>query len=175
MNKKQLTHYLTLNYRLQIRKVDKYEKIFYEATTRELDSLTFYGVGDTIQEAVDSLEEVKVTMFEYYLVNGIDIPVPEEEPDRLPSGRFVLRIPPQLHKRLIDLASDQRRSLNNLVTSIIESFITVGAVVNEARSMLEPKGAPESEGVSKWNMAAGDNITRISSHEYPTMNEASNG
>lgn len=175
MNNKQLTHYLTLNYRLQIRKVDKYEKFFYEATTRELDSLTFYGVGDTIQEAVDSLEEVKEDMFAYYLENGIDIPVPEEEPDRLPSGRFVLRIPPKLHKKLIDMASEQRQSLNSFVIGIIERFITLNAAMREMRAMLGPKGVPEAEMTSHWKLEDQSNITPVTQYLKPMINEACNG
>lgn len=175
MNNKQLTRYLTLNYRLQIRKVDKHEKPFFEATTRELDPLTFYGVGDSIQEAVDSLEEVKVTMFAYYLENGIEIPVPEKEPDRLPSGRFVLRIPPKLHKKLIDLASGQGQSLNNLVTGIIERFITLSAAMSEVRTMLGSKGTPKPEVTENWTLEGRGNITPIVPPTYQMMNEASNG
>jgi len=125
---KDLRYYLSFNYDIIIRKIDKYDDVFYEATTRELDPLTFYGVGDTPEAAIESLEEVKQELFPYYLENGIPIAEPEPAERSLPSGRFIVRIPPAIHKRLISLANRNKQSLNAFITSIFERYTTKEAL-----------------------------------------------
>jgi predicted nucleotidyltransferase len=43
-----------------------------------------------------------------------------------PSGRFLLRIPPELHRRLRDLAGGRDKSLNELCRDILERAVSGG-------------------------------------------------
>jgi len=43
-------------------------------------------------------------------------PVPEPLVDRCYSGKFVVRVPPDLHRRLVTEAAEQKVSLNRLVS-----------------------------------------------------------
>lgn len=177
MKKKDAAYYMGLNYRLIVRRVDEYDKPFYEVTTRELDPLTFYGVGDTLQEAADSLEEVKRDLFPYYVENGLEIPEPEAESEKLPSGKFVLRISPKLHRKLIMAAADERLSLNTFVGSILERYATVEALVREMVSKASRAAEKIPCGSGDWTREGSDNITRLygSKNSYDILNEVKLG
>jgi len=82
------------------------------ATVAEMPSLSwlapspleaFSGLADLVNEVVADLE-----------ANGE--PVPEPLVDRSYSGKFVVRVPPDLHRRLAAEAAEQKISLNRLVS-----------------------------------------------------------
>lgn len=133
MNGKPLEYYLGLNYDVVLRKIEGYEEPMYRATIKELDPGTFYGTGDTPEEAIAHLNEVKNELFPYYLERGLDIPEPEREDDDLPSGKFVVRIPPALHMRLLRQAKRNGQSLNSLVSAIFERYSTTEELLAVAK------------------------------------------
>lgn len=146
MTDRNLDYYLGLNYELVLRRVVEYDKPFWEATTKELDRMTFYGVGDTPQDAIKGFEEVKQDMFPYYLEQGLEIPEPRPTPRDLPSGRFVLRIPPRLHSALIDLGRESNQSLNTLIGNVLDRFAFAKSF-NQANSPIR-QGASSGDSLS---------------------------
>lgn len=120
MKNKNLKYYLELNYDIVIKKIDKYDEVFYQATTKELDSLTFYGTGDTVEEAIKSLNDVKEELFPYYIEKGLEIPEPVTEERGLPSGKFLVRTSPVTHSKLLKQAKKSKQSLNAYINSIFE-------------------------------------------------------
>lgn len=126
MNSKDLNYYLDLNYALVVKKVVDDEETYFEIKIRELDPLTFHSIGETIEEALDNLENVKAEMFQYYLDNNLPIPEPESEPELLPSGKFLVRTSPKTHKGLISLADNNNQSLNAYVNSVFERVVVAG-------------------------------------------------
>ncbi len=116
---KDLQYYLSLNYEVRIKKIEDDGKFHYKATINELDDNVFYGVGETPQESLDSLSDVKEEMFAYYLEKGLNIAEPEPEEEVLPSGKFMVRIPPKLHANLIKKAKSQKQSLNAYINHIL--------------------------------------------------------
>ena len=137
MSKRTLDFYLRLNYDLIIRRIDRHDAPYYHVSARELDPRTFYGVGDTIDEAVASFEDVKDSLFPYYLENGLDIPEPEPEQEELPSGRLLVRIAPVTHMQLIKGAKNSRQSLNSFIKSILERSCTRRGVLAEVERDIE--------------------------------------
>ncbi|MCL2467494.1 MAG: type II toxin-antitoxin system HicB family antitoxin [Micrococcales bacterium] len=82
------------------------------ATVAELPSLSwlaaspvdaFSGLAELVRQVVADLETA-----------GEPVPVPLV--DRAYSGRFVVRVPPDLHQRLVTEAAEQKVSLNRLVS-----------------------------------------------------------
>ena len=120
MSNKNLEYYLSLNYDLVIRRIEGHEAAFFEARITELDPLTFYGTGDTVDEAISDLEEVKREMFSYYIENGLPIAAPAKVEQGLPSGRFVVRTSPRTHRDLVKNAKRNNQSLNAYVNAILE-------------------------------------------------------
>jgi antitoxin HicB len=68
--------------------------------------------GDDALDALKMIEDAKLCWLEIALEDGKDIPEPS---DTTPSGRFHLRMPPELHKDLTITAQNEKLSLNQLI------------------------------------------------------------
>jgi predicted HicB family RNase H-like nuclease len=134
---KDLQYYLGLNYDVIVRRYEDEGQIMYTAFTSELDRNAFYGVGDTPKEAIDSLEKVKEELFEYYLEEGYGIPEPEHEYESLPSGKFIVRTSPKVHRDLISMAKKNKQSLNSYINYIFAEYITLEKAGDTVKSILE--------------------------------------
>jgi len=117
---KDLEYYMELPYPIHIETTydeDEKEKVYY-AYIAELGKLSCYGRGNTIEEALKSLEDEKSEVIKYYLEKGIPIPEPELEKE-LPSGNFVVRTTPLLHMQLAEQAKQAGVSLNLFVNNLL--------------------------------------------------------
>lgn len=124
MQNKDLEYYLSLDYDITLRKTVDGDNIHFKATTRELNPDVFYGIGDSVEEAVAELRGVCEEVFPYYFEEGIAIPEPQPYTEDLPSGNFPVRATPATHKKLSDLAKENRISLNAMVNKILTEYIT---------------------------------------------------
>lgn len=159
MKSRPIDEYLKLDYELIIRRVSKYEKPFFEVTTRELDASMFYGVGVTIASAVDDFESAKLAGFSDLLEMGIDIPRPLLSRRDLPSGRLVVRFPPSLHAKLAKVAKADDQSLNSLICLICAGYATTLSWMPLAKKeMKKISTAIIAESRQAWST---DNITDI--------------
>ena len=120
MKQKDVSYYMNLNYDVLIKTYGKGKDRVYEACIPQLGEHAFTGAGDTIDEALESLEKIKYDLFCDMLEKGKPIPEPEENPS-LFSGRILLRIPKDLHKILYRKAKENNVSLNQYITSILSS------------------------------------------------------
>ncbi len=75
--------------------------------------------GETIEDAYQSLIEVKRTWFEIALERGWQIPVPPVEEVKTYSGKFNVRLPRYLHRELVEVAEREGTSLNQLVVALL--------------------------------------------------------
>jgi predicted RNase H-like HicB family nuclease len=71
--------------------------------------------GETIEEAMHNIAEARELWLEEALASGRTIPEPSQA--RRHSGRFVVRMPRELHARLADEADREGVSLNQLVVT----------------------------------------------------------
>lgn len=101
---KDLKYYLALPYSIEITP----DQDSYVAVIPDLPGCMSYG--DTTEEALRGLEEAKELWLEGRIEAGEDIPEPSEIQEF--SGKFVLRIPRSLHKKLNHEARKQGVSLN---------------------------------------------------------------
>jgi antitoxin HicB len=69
--------------------------------------------GDTIEEAMQMIEEARRLWLESAYEDGLDIPLPESEAEY--SGKFNVRVPASLHRKLRRLADREGVSLNQYV------------------------------------------------------------
>ena len=70
------------------------------------------STGNTLDELYVSLNEAMEGYLEVKLENNLPIPIPEDVEDY--SGKFVVRIPKTLHRRLAVQADKEGVSLNQL-------------------------------------------------------------
>lgn len=114
---KPLEYYLSLKYKIEL----EYEAVddTWIAYHPDLGRGTCYAIGDTQEEALKQLNELRPELITLLYESGDAVPEPKTE--ELPSGQFVLRIPKTLHKKLKDKASQEGISLNQYVAHILSS------------------------------------------------------
>lgn len=113
----ELNEYLNLPYTIKLRRDEEGDWI---ARVQELSGCTAHGSTET--EAIERLKEAKREWLAAALEDHISIPLPDE-PDQLPSGKWVQRAPRSLHRNLASLAKIERTSLNQLVVSILSAYV----------------------------------------------------
>ena len=123
--KKDLRYYLNLDYAIEIRKIKENEGGGFSASIPLLGKYAFVGDGETIEEAIENLNIVKETLFKKYLKEGIPIPEPQEEEEKTYSGKFLLRVPVELHRFLAIEAKRNGTTLNQYLLYLLtrKSFL----------------------------------------------------
>ena len=138
MQRKDLKYYLGLNYPITIEKYTEYDEKEYFAV--EIPDLPGCGAeGKTIEEALKNLEEAKRAWIEVSIEKGLDIPEPATE-DQF-SGKFLLRIPARLHRKLALNAKKANTSLNQYIRSVLESALHEDQVIKlleEQKKEIQP-------------------------------------
>ena len=126
--KKDLEYYLSLDYPVEIRRIPEDEGGGFMASIPFLGSYAFVGDGETPEEAYENLQVAKREIFKDYLRDGLEIPEPPEddEPGDY-SGRFLARIPAELHRDLAEAAKANGSSLNQYVVYALTRFRYSGA------------------------------------------------
>lgn len=71
--------------------------------------------ADTLDELWEMIEDAKYTWIEGSLAEGLSIPEPSPPTDDRPSGKFTVRMPRSLHRKLTNQAKQEGVSLNQLV------------------------------------------------------------
>jgi len=69
-----------------------------------------YSQGETAEEAMEMIEEAKELWMESVYEDGLEIPLPSSEIEY--SGKFNVRVPASLHRKLAKLAVKEGVSLN---------------------------------------------------------------
>jgi antitoxin HicB len=115
---KNTEYYLSLPYTMTV-KWDSADSIFV-AAIQEIPSCTAHG--DTRDEALTMLQDNLEAWVENALESSIAIPEPKENSD-LPSGKWLQRVPPSLHKKLSAIAESEGVSLNLFVTSVLAEAV----------------------------------------------------
>ena len=150
--RKSLEYYLSLDYPVEIRRIDEQLGGGYIATIPCLGSQTFVGDGETPQEAYENLQVSKAEVFQECLDEGLQIPEPPPATEIGDySGKLVVRMPRELHARLAKIAEKNNSSLNQFIVYALTSFEAKVDVVGRIGNMLtraritweqrEPSGA----------------------------------
>ena len=100
--------YLNLPYSIVIKKLSDESGEYYYAFVQELEGCQ--STGDSFEETYKNIYEAMEGWIEAKIENGFDIPKPID--DTVYSGKFVLRIPKSLHKKLALAAAQEGVSLN---------------------------------------------------------------
>lgn len=93
---------------------DDEAKIFHGEVLGIKDVITFQGT--TVNEIEQSFKDSVDDYLSFCKKRG-------EDPDRPFSGKFNLRIPPDLHAKISIAAQLQNESLNNYITKMLQRFV----------------------------------------------------
>jgi predicted RNase H-like HicB family nuclease len=111
--KKSLEEYMGLPYTIEITP----DEDSYFVKIKELDGCM--SVGETKSDALAMIEDAKHEWLAVAIDDGIDIPLPEAmQADRY-SGKFPLRIPKSLHRKLAENADKDGTSLNQYMVMLL--------------------------------------------------------
>jgi antitoxin HicB len=153
-------YYLGLNYPVTLRRLSSEEGGGYIAAIPQLGLHAFSAAGETREEALDALDEVREYLIPYLLERGEDLPEPDysEEAIERYSGRILMRLPRKLHAQLAAEADRNDCSINQLATQLLAEGLERLRSRPQSRDMAtesrrgafgsRPKqGAPQVEGI----------------------------
>jgi antitoxin HicB len=106
-----LEYYLSLKYPITLIP----ETVGYSVEIKDLPGCV--SQGDTLEEALTMLEDAKFAWLKVNLELGNPIPLPTTQ--KKYSGRFVVRLPSNLHQRLAEQAEQNNVSLNQMVAILL--------------------------------------------------------
>jgi antitoxin HicB len=117
---KKLKHYAKLPYTVIVEQWDDGRGPYWVARVAELPHCLIHG--DTPEEAVREIDEVKIDWIKSNLRRGLRIPEPRT---RKYSGQIRLRISPSLHKLLAYRAETEGMSLNQYMSTALASSVGI--------------------------------------------------
>jgi RNA polymerase sigma-B factor len=121
-----LEHYLELPYRVAVKSELEGEEQSWSATVVELSGCTARGA--TPDEAVKRLRPAMEAWLTEALSERREIPSPRAaskgKPSSSHSGRFLVRMPSELHEQLAHAAEEREVSLNRFVTDVLAASVS---------------------------------------------------
>ncbi len=126
---KNLEYYAKLPYTVILEMWDDGEGPYWVARIAELPHCLIHG--DTPQETVAEIEEVKRDWIKSNLERGLKIPEPI--PHKY-SGQISLRIPPSLHRLLADRSAVEGISLNQYMTAALAKSVGLDISVSKPKT-----------------------------------------
>jgi antitoxin HicB len=99
--------------------------------------------GDTAEEAVAMIREAMDGWLSASIERGDQIPEPEPPDDY--SGKFVVRVPRSLHRKLAEQADRDEVSLNTFVTAALAEAVGYRAALTQGATYTMPIKAPEAQ------------------------------
>lgn len=154
---KTLSYYLNLDYPFVINKETDEGKTYYAAEIPDLPGCGAHG--ETIGEAISSLEKAKKLWIEVSLEKNLDIPEPVSEEEY--SGKFILRIPPKLHMELSKNAEKNNLSLNQFIRKTLENNMNLNELVKRIDKL------------EKWFFKENENKDHKKSQQWEDQNAQS--
>lgn len=126
--RKPLAYYLNLRYPITL--VPEAEG-GYTALIKDLPGCV--SVGETREEALQMIEDAKRLWLEVAYEHGDEIPLPSTE--RAYGGKVLVRMPPSLHRRLVEEAEAEEVSLNQYIVGLLAEASALRAVRRELSSL----------------------------------------
>jgi antitoxin HicB len=115
---KELMRYMQLPYTVMLQRDEEGDFI---ARVKELEGCVADGQDEI--EAIGNLNEVKEFWFRAALKAGRNIPPPDSIDADLPSGKWLMRVPRTLHKKLVEMAEQEGVSLNQFALSCLAEAV----------------------------------------------------
>lgn len=144
---KDLEYYMNLQYKTELRELSDEEGGGFIVENPELGRLSTNAWGETVEDALLMLKEIRRSNIKDLLQKGMEVPEPQGE--RTYSGRINLRMPPTLHQDLVVMAEEQKTSLNQLINNILSSIVVRQSIFSEIRLGLLSLQTEIKEGFEK--------------------------
>jgi antitoxin HicB len=134
--KRDLKYYLNLPYTIILERWDDGKGQYWVARVAELSHCMIHG--NSPEEAIKEIEDVKRDWIRSNLERGL--PIPEPSP-RNYSGKMILRISPSLHKLLVHRAEIEGMSLNQYMATALATTVGLSIEHIKPRKADKPIGS----------------------------------
>lgn len=126
---KPIEFYLGLNYPITIYRDEK------GGFVAEIEDLPgCITEGETLEEVNQRIEAALEGWIHAAYEDDVEIPLPRTDEEY--SGKFIVRIPKYLHRRLVEKARREGASLNQYVESILSAGVATQNVIDEIKTEL---------------------------------------
>ena len=115
---KKLDYYLSLPYTIELR--NNPEEGWF-VRVKELPGCM--SQGETAEEAIAMIRDAMLSWIDIALEDGD--PIPEPQPEEEYSGKFVLRVPRSLHRKLVEEAEKEGVSLNAFCSAALAAAVSL--------------------------------------------------
>jgi antitoxin HicB len=127
---KPVEYYLELNYPVTIYRAEE------GGFVAEIEDLPgCLTEGETLEEVNQRIDDARNDWIRVAYEDGIDIPLPRSDEEY--SGKFMVRIPKYLHRRLAERARQEGISLNQYVESILSAGVATQNIIGEIKTELD--------------------------------------
>ncbi len=127
--RKTLEYYMALSYPFVIHPA---EEGGFVAEVEELSGCITQG--ETLEEVSELIKDASQAWIEVAYESGEEIPLPRSQQEY--SGKFIVRLPKSLHRRLAEQAAVEGVSLNQLVVYLLSTELQTQEILNEAKILL---------------------------------------
>ena len=129
---KPLEYYIKLNYPITIHVAPE------GGFVAEIEDLPgCYAQGETLEEAYNEIEIARKLWLETTFEDGQDIPLPSDEEEY--SGKFYIRTPKSLHRKLSLLAKREGVSLNQYLVSSLAHTVGFAEASQSKKRPAKPR------------------------------------
>lgn len=123
-----LRYYMGLPYTV---KITPEEASGYFVEMEELEGCM--SQGETIEEVMENIKDAQEAWLEVAIDEELKIPLPKEMEEY--SGKFVLRVPKFLHRRLTNLAEKEGVSLNQMILSLLSERFAIRRIEKKIQEL----------------------------------------
>lgn len=125
-----IEYYIELNYPITIYRA---EEGGYVAEIEDLPGCI--TEGETLEEVIQRIEDARKAWIQIAYEDGIEIPIPRTDEEY--SGKFMVRLPRYLHRRLAEKAIREGVSLNQYMQSILSAGVSTRNIIGEIKAELD--------------------------------------
>ncbi len=129
MNQKSIEYYLGLKYPVAFQQTEDGFELWHP----DFGRYSIVSVNKSLARAIKELDAARAATIEFLFERGLEVPEPETD-DEVFSGRFVVRVPKDLHRSLAREAFSNGVSLNSYVIHLL----------SERQSADLPKSRPKA-------------------------------
>lgn len=161
---KDLAYYMSLSYKIEMDEITDEGEHYYKLKIPRLPGVVAFG--DTMDEALEELQEGKKVWFQKCLLDKITIPEPINTAS---SGRVTVRMPKSLHKQLNDFAEEEGVSLNQYIVSLLTQNSVIGIYDKIGNTLLNkindffPSVNTRKQDATKYRIAIDAEVDDVSS------------
>ena len=135
---KDLECYMKLRYRMEI--LEEEDGGYFIKIPDLPGCMTFCDEFDQINETI---EDAKKAWLEMSIEGNLEIPEPKK--DREFSGKFLLRLPKSLHRKLSDQAEEEGVSLNQHILNLLSGKYSATKIIKEVKNIITDTDRPKED------------------------------